>query len=48
MLKHQNPAQTANLEIGAIRLTHPQQMGTLFKAMAVFSPPSHIPIGFEE
>lgn len=48
MLKRQNPSQAARLEIGGTRLTHPQQMGTLFKAMAVFSPSSHIPIGFDE
>lgn len=48
MLKHKNPSKKESLEIGATRLTHPQQMGTLFKAMAVFSPPSLIPIGFEE
>lgn len=48
MLTHKNPSKKANLEIGATRLTHPQQMGTLFKVMAMFSPPSLIPIGFEE
>jgi SAM-dependent MidA family methyltransferase len=48
MLKHRNPLEKEKLAIGATRLTHPQQMGTLFKVMAVFSPPSLIPIGFEE
>lgn len=48
MLKHKNPSHKESLEVGATRLTHPQQMGTLFKAMAVFSPPSLVPIGFEE
>jgi NADH dehydrogenase [ubiquinone] 1 alpha subcomplex assembly factor 7 len=46
-LKNQNPFHKASLEAGALRLTHPQQMGELFKVMAVF-PPSFIkPIGFE-
>ncbi|MBA3814222.1 MAG: SAM-dependent methyltransferase [Alphaproteobacteria bacterium] len=48
MLKHKNPSQKESLEIGATRLTHPQQMGALFKVMAVFSPASLLPIGFEE
>lgn len=48
MLKHKNPLQKENLEIGAMRLTHLHQMGGLFKVMAVFSPPSLIPVGFEE
>lgn len=48
MLKHKNTLDKESLEIGAMRLTHPQQMGVLFKVMAVFSPPSLIPIGFEE
>lgn len=48
MLKHQNPSEKAKLEIGATRLTHPQQMGTLFKVMAIFPPSSPIPLGFEE
>lgn len=48
MLKHKNPLEKEALEMGAIRLTHPQQMGTLFKVMAVFSPPSLMPVGFEE
>jgi NADH dehydrogenase [ubiquinone] 1 alpha subcomplex assembly factor 7 len=47
MLKHKNPLEKEKLEIGAIRLTHPQQMGSLFKVMAVFSPPHLHPIGFE-
>lgn len=48
MLKRQNPSEKTKLDIGATRLTHPQQMGDLFKVMAVFSPPSLSPIGFEE
>jgi len=48
MLQHQNPSDKASLAIGATRLTHPQQMGALFKVMAVFSPPSLMPIGFKE
>lgn len=46
-LKYDNPCQQASLEVGATRLTHPQQMGTLFKVMAVFSPPILTPEGFE-
>lgn len=48
MLKHKNPLERENLVMGAIRLTHPQQMGELFKVMAVFSPPLLNPLGFEE
>lgn len=48
MLKHKNPSERENLAIGAARLTHPQQMGELFKVMAVFSPPTLTPLGFEE
>ncbi len=47
MLKHKNPFDKAALEAAAQRLSHPQQMGTLFKAMAVFSPSLPIPAGFE-
>lgn len=45
-LKKKNPLQKKNLDDAAIRLTHPHQMGTLFKVMAVYSPPSPQPIGF--
>jgi NADH dehydrogenase [ubiquinone] 1 alpha subcomplex assembly factor 7 len=47
MLKQNNPSQKASLEAAATRLTHPQQMGSLFKVMAVFSPASILPLGFE-
>jgi len=47
MLKYKNPSKKQSLEVGAIRLTHPEQMGSLFKVMAVFSPSSLISIGFE-
>ncbi len=47
MLKHKNPTQRGNLELAAMRLTHPHHMGTLFKTMALFSPSSLKPIGFE-
>ena len=47
MLKRHNPSQRATLEAAYTRLTHPQQMGTLFKAMTVFSPLSLTPLGFE-
>lgn len=48
MLKRKNPTQAASLDLSATRLIHPQQMGTLFKAMAIYSPSSLNPIGFEE
>ena len=47
MLKYENPAQKATLEAASTRLTHSQQMGSLFKVMAVFSPPTLIPAGFK-
>ena len=37
-LKNKNPSQKASLNAALTRLTHPQQMGTLFKATAFFSP----------
>jgi len=48
MLKHKNPLEIKNLDRSATRLTHPQEMGELFKVMAVFSPPTFTPLGFEE
>ncbi|MBY0502067.1 MAG: SAM-dependent methyltransferase [Alphaproteobacteria bacterium] len=47
MLKHQNPSKKAQLEASAQRLIHPQQMGSLFKVMIIFSPPSIKPEGFK-
>ena len=46
ILKDQNPSYKTSLELAAMRLTHPQQMGTIFKAMAIFSPSILPPIGF--
>jgi NADH dehydrogenase [ubiquinone] 1 alpha subcomplex assembly factor 7 len=46
MLKNQNPSLKACLEAGALRLTHPQQMGDIFKVMAVYSPSCIEPTGF--
>lgn len=48
MLKYKNPSERENLDMSAKRLTNPQQMGKLFKVMAIFSPPTLIPLGFEE
>ncbi|OJW52553.1 MAG: hypothetical protein BGO67_06355 [Alphaproteobacteria bacterium 41-28] len=48
MLKRENPSQKASLEVAATRLIHPQQMGTLFKVMAIFSPLTIAPTGFEQ
>jgi len=47
MLKHKNPSQRAELELAAMRLTHPLQMGSLFKVLAVVSPSSLNPVGFD-
>ncbi len=47
MLKHKNPTRRAELEAAALRLAHPHHMGELFKAMAVFSPSTCCPAGFE-
>lgn len=38
--------QKGNLQTAYMRLTHPSHMGTLFKALAVTSPPSLHPCGF--
>jgi NADH dehydrogenase [ubiquinone] 1 alpha subcomplex assembly factor 7 len=46
MLKHQNPSLKTCLEVGGLRLTHPQQMGDLFKVMAVYSSSFIEPTGF--
>ncbi len=46
-LKHNNPLKRASVEAAVVRLTHPRHMGELFKVMAVFSPPSLKPLGFE-
>ncbi len=47
LLKQINSCQSAGLEAAATRLTHPQQMGTHFKVMAIFSPPQITPLGFD-
>ena len=46
-LKRKNPSQNATLSAALTRLTHPQQMGTLFKAIAFFSPLTTRPSGFD-
>lgn len=46
-LKNQNPTQTAQLNAAHSRLTHPQQMGSLFKVLAVYSPSTLLPEGFQ-
>jgi NADH dehydrogenase [ubiquinone] 1 alpha subcomplex assembly factor 7 len=46
ILKHKNPSKRASLEASYARLIHPQQMGRLFKTMAVFSRFSLPPTGF--
>ncbi|MBV9017560.1 MAG: SAM-dependent methyltransferase [Alphaproteobacteria bacterium] len=43
-----SPPQRALLESGLRRLIDPQEMGTLFKAMAVTSPGLPAPVGFAE
>ncbi|MBS0272078.1 MAG: SAM-dependent methyltransferase [Proteobacteria bacterium] len=47
-LKKKNPSHQASLEAAVTRLVHPQQMGSLFKVMALFSPPTLFPTGFEQ
>lgn len=47
-LKQANPVSRSSLDIAAMRLTHPQYMGTLFKVMAIFSPSTLNPAGFEQ
>ena len=37
LLKHKNPQMSASLTAACERLTHPHQMGTLFKVMAIAS-----------
>lgn len=46
-LKHKNPSHYASINAAVVRLTHSQHMGELFKAMAVFSPSSLKPAGFD-
>ena len=46
-LKQVNPTQRGSLEAACTRLTHPSQMGLLFKAFAVTFPMSLKPIGFD-
>lgn len=41
------PSQAQDIEAALARLTSPDQMGTLFKALAVTSPGQSIPPGFE-
>lgn len=45
-LKQKNPSQKGTLEAVYARLTHPSQMGLLFKALAASWPTSFNPIGF--
>lgn len=43
-----DPAQRAGIEQAVARLTDADQMGALFKVMAILPPDSHTPPGFEE
>ena len=47
ILKQINPQKAEELDLAALRLTHPQHMGSLFKAMAIFSPSTPHPTGFK-
>lgn len=47
-LKKASPSHQASLEAAVTRLVHPQQMGSLFKVMAIFSPTTLFPTGFEQ
>jgi NADH dehydrogenase [ubiquinone] 1 alpha subcomplex assembly factor 7 len=42
-LKRDNPEKASEIEAAVERLTSPQQMGTLFKAMAIFEGADQIP-----
>jgi NADH dehydrogenase [ubiquinone] 1 alpha subcomplex assembly factor 7 len=48
LLKHAKPHQMELIESGCRRLIEPQQMGTLFKAMALADPKLPAPAGFAE
>jgi len=47
LLSRASPGQSAALKSGLDRLIDPEQMGTLFKALAVLSPGLPTPAGFE-
>jgi NADH dehydrogenase [ubiquinone] 1 alpha subcomplex assembly factor 7 len=48
LLARATPGQVAALESGCRRLIHPDEMGTLFKALAVAAPDLPVPAGFAE
>ena len=48
LLSRARPEHAPSLARQLHRLTHPEQMGELFKAMAVFRPGDPVPPGFEE
>jgi NADH dehydrogenase [ubiquinone] 1 alpha subcomplex assembly factor 7 len=47
LLRSATPAQAAILKAGAERITAPEEMGRLFKALALTSPGAPVPPGFE-
>ena len=48
-LKHQNPESAAEIQTAVDRLTNPTQMGTLFKALAIYESADHpTPPGFDD
>ncbi len=47
-LAAQNPSARAAIAAAIARLTDSQQMGTLFKALAIMSPDTHNPPGFDQ
>ena len=48
-LKHQNPESAAEIQTAVDRLTNPTQMGTLFKALAIYESADHpVPPGFDD
>ena len=47
LLRSATPAQAATLKAGAARLTAPEEMGRLFKALALTYPGAPVPPGFE-
>ncbi len=48
VLAHQNPARQKEIMEGAKRLSAPGEMGTLFKAAAIFRQDGPVPAGFTE
>jgi NADH dehydrogenase [ubiquinone] 1 alpha subcomplex assembly factor 7 len=48
LARNATPTQAADLQAATERLLHLEQMGTLFKALAITAPPLPVPPGFDE